>query len=301
MTYDSKNHHYVPRFYLENFACETDESRLFSMNRDHKIHKNKISKICSQNNYNSPEQERLQSRFEREFSSILKEMMENRDPTDVDLNLRVLKFVGFMLGNNIKKRKSIAESISSLELQIEGLENNHKILIDNDHRGRFELSLAFSNAFFQNFLNWKFIRREMDNAQKAFITSDDPVSIFKPENLLSPTYIEIEWEKAEIESFDDTIISENKRQIKASASFTLGDISFEKDVMMIFPITPMLCLIGFSESNRYAQFMESHMSNANINDLINTITFCYRYKAAYSPSQERLKETVHQLPRVLPM
>lgn len=75
MAYDSKRHHYVPRFYLENFACDTGKSRVFSMNLKNKIHENKISKICSQNNYNSSEQEILQSRFERVFAGILKERL----------------------------------------------------------------------------------------------------------------------------------------------------------------------------------------------------------------------------------
>ncbi len=301
MAYDSKNHHYVPRFYLKNFAYDEGKSRVFSMNLKNNIHKNKISQICSQNNYNSPEQEILQSRFEKVFADILKEVIESPMSPDIDLSLRFLKFVGFMLGNNIKKRKNLAESISSFELQIEGLHNNHKILIDEDHRSRFDLSLAFSNAFFNEFRNWNFIRREIGNKQKVFITSDDPVSIFNPENLLAPTYIGIEWKEAKVENFGDTIIFRGERGIKAEASFTLERISFQKDVMMIFPMTPTSCLIGFSDNNRYARFTESPMKSDNINDLINTITFRYSNKAAYSPSKERLKGTVTQLPRVLPM
>ena len=301
MAYDSKNHHYVPRFYLKNFACDSDKSRIFSMTQQNEIYPNKISKICSQNNYNSPEQERLQSRFENAFASILKDMIDNPDPADIDLNMRFLKFVGFMLGNNIKKRKSMAESISSFELQIEGLDSNHKIRINNDHRGRFDLSLAFSNAFFQEFRNWNFIRRETGDTQKIFITSDDPVSIFNPENLLTPTYIGIEWKDAELESFGDTIILGGERGIKAEASFTLESVSFQKDVMMIFPITPTSCLVGFSESDRYAMFRERTMRSPDINELINTITFRYSNKAAYSPTKERLKETITQLPKVLPV
>ena len=303
MTYDSKRHHYVPRFYLKNFACDMGKSRIFSMNLKNNIHKNKISKICSQNNYNSPEQEFLQSRFERVFAGILKEVIESSSPPDIDLSLRFLKFVGFMLGNNIKKRKNLAESISLFELQMEGWHSNHKILIDKDHRSRFDLSLAFSNAFFNEFRNWNFIRREIGEKQKFFITSDDPVSIFNPENLLAPTHIvfDVEWKEAKVENFGDPIILRGESGIKAEASFVLEGISFQKDVMMIFPIAPTSCLIGFSDSNRYARFTESTMNSDNINDLINTITFRYSNKSAYSPSKERLKETITQLPRVLPM
>ena len=306
MAYDSKNHHYVPRFYLKNFACDSDKSRIFSMARQNEIYPNKISKICSQNNYNSPEQERLQSRFESAFASILKDMIENPDPADVDLNLRFLKFVGFMLGNNIKKRKSMAESISLFELQIEGLDSNHKILIDDDHRSRFDLSLAFANAFYEQFKRWNFIRRGIGDEHKVFVTSDDPVSIFNPENMLSSTYIAHEWKNPTIDSFGDTTILRGERGIKAEVSFTLESISFQKDVMMIFPITPISCLVGFSDSNRYARFMENTMRGSSIdndliNDLINTITFRYSNKCAYSPSKERLKETVTQLPKMLPM
>ena len=307
MAYNSKNHHYVPIFYLKNFVCDSGKSRVFSMNLKEEIHENKISKICSENNYNSPEQEHLQSRFERVFASILKNMIENPDPADIDLNLKFLKFVGFMLGNNIKKRKSMAESISSFELQIEGLDSKHKILIDKDHRGRFDLSLAVAHAFYQEFRSWNFTRRGIRNAQKVFITSDDPVSIFNPENLLSSTYIAHEWKKPTIESFGDAVItSGGEKGIEAEASFPLKSVSFQKDIMMIFPIAPTSCLIGFSDSNRYARFTENTMrrdniSNDLINDLINTITFRYSHKAAYSPTKERLKETMTRLPKVLPM
>ena len=132
MAYNSKNHHYVPRFYLKKFACDSDKSWIHSMNQKNETYKNKITKIGSQNNYNSPEQERLQSRFEGAFASIL-DMMENPDAADLNLNLTFLKFVAFMLGNNIKTRKSMAESISSFELQMEGLDSRHRLLIDDDH------------------------------------------------------------------------------------------------------------------------------------------------------------------------
>lgn len=305
MVYKRKNHHYVPVFYLQNFACDSNRSRIFSMNQNGEIHKNKISKICSQNNYNSQEQECLQSRFENVFAGILKDMIAISNPVDIDLYQTFLKFVGFMIGNNIKKRKNMAESISTFELQMEGL-GNHKILIDDDHRNRFDLSLAFANAFYQEFRNWNFIRRGIGDKQKIFITSDDPVSIFNPENLLSPMYIAHKWEIPTIENFGDTMIFKGQKGIKAEASFTLKSVSFEKDVMMIFPITPISCLIGFSNSDRYTRFMENttkrdNINNDLINDLINSITFCYSNKAAYSPSKERLKETMTQLPKVLPM
>ena len=272
------------------------------MNLKEEIHENKISKICSQNNYNSPEQEHLQSRFERAFASILKDVIETPDPADIDLNLKFLKFVGFMLGNNIKKRKNMAELISSFELQIEGLDGNHKILIDDDYRSRFDLSLAFANAFYEKFKSWNFIRREIGDKQKTFITSDNPVSIFNPENLLTPTYIGIKCKDARLENFGDTIILRGERGIKAEASFTLESVSFQKDVIMIFPITPISCLVGFSDSDRYVMFRERTMRSPDINnELINTITFRYSNKAAYSPTKERLKEAITQLPRVLSM
>lgn len=301
MAYKSKNHHYVSRFYLEKFACDSRKSWIYSMNQKNKIYKNKISKICSQNNYNSPEQEGLQSRFERAFASILKDMMENPDAADPNRNLTFLKFVAFMLGNNIKTRKSMAESISSFELQ-EGLDSNHKVLIDDDHRGRLDLSLAVSNALFNELRDWNFIRRRVEDEQKVFITSDSPVSIFNPEDLLSSTYIVHEWKEPSIESFGDAVItSGGERGIKAEASFSLESISFQKDVMMIFPITPTSCLIGFSDSDRYARFMEHTMRSPDINELINTITFRYSNKAAYSPTKKRLRETITQLPKALPV
>lgn len=302
MAYNSKNHHYVSRFYLKKFACGSREPWIYSMNQKNEIYKNKISKICSQNNYNSPEQERLQSRFEGAFASILKDMMENSDAADPNLNLTFLQFVAFMLGNNIKIRKSIAESISSFELQIEGLDSSYRLLIDDDHRGRFDLSLAVSTALFNELRDWNFIRRRVENEQKIFITSDSPVSIFNPEDLLSSTYIVHEWKEPRIESFGDAVItSEGEKGIEAKALFPLESISFQKDVMMIFPITPTSCLIGFSDSDRYARFMERTMKSPDINELINTITFRRSNKAAYSPTKKRLRETITQLPKASPV
>lgn len=302
-------HHYVPRFYYKNFVYSVEEPFVYAMNKEGEIsnRRRSVSQIGYEADYNTPEQETEQGRFETAFAPILKRMIETSNPVNIDLYLTFLKFVGFMLGNNIKKRKNMAESISSFELQIEGLDSKHKILIDKDHRGRFDLSLAVANAFYQEFSNWNFTRRGIGNEQKVFITSDDPVSIFNPENLLSSTYLEHEWKEAKIESFGDAVItSEGERGIKAEASFTLERVSVEKDIMMIFPITPSSCLIGFSDNDRYAKFAENTMrrdniSNDLINDLINTITFCYSNEAAYSSSKERLKETMTWLPKVLPM
>ena len=301
-------HHYVPRFYYKNFVYSVEEPFVYTMNKEGEIsnRRRSVSQIGYEADYNTPEQETEQGRFETAFAPILKRMIETSNPVNIDLYLTFLKFVGFMLGNNIKKRKNMAESISSFELQMEGLDSKHKILIDDDHRNRFDLSLAFANAFYQEFRSWNFTRRGIRNEQKVFITSDDPVSIFNPENLLSPTYIAHEWEIPTIESFGGTRILRGEKGIEAEVSFTLKSVSFEKDVMMIFPITPTSCLIGFSDNNRYARFAENTMrrdniSNDLINDLINTITFRYSNKAAYSPTKERLKETITQLPRVLSM
>lgn len=301
-------HHYVPQFYYKNFVYSVEEPFVYTMNKSGEIsnRRRSVSQIGYEADYNTPEQEIEQGRFETAFAPILRKMIETSNPVNIDLYLTFLKFVGFMLGNNKKKRKNMAESISSFGLQIEGLDSKHKILIDDDHKNRFDLSLAFANAFYEQFKSWNFTRRGIGDKQKVFITSDDPVSILNPENLLSPTYIAHKWELPTIESFGDTRILRGEKGIEAEASFPLKSVSFEKDVMMIFPITPTSCLIGFSDNNRYARFAENTMrrdniSNDLINDLINTITFRYSNEAAYSSSKERLKETMTRLPKVLPM
>ena len=71
-------HHYVPRFYLKNFAFNEEETLVYSMSRDYTIHDkpSKISKICAKKNYNTPEQERAQSSLESEYAEKLRNLIQ---------------------------------------------------------------------------------------------------------------------------------------------------------------------------------------------------------------------------------
>ena len=76
MAYDSKNHHYVPRFYLKNFACDSDKSQIFSMSKDFTIHdeSSPVDNICAKKNYNTAQQETRQSQLEAKHARILREI-----------------------------------------------------------------------------------------------------------------------------------------------------------------------------------------------------------------------------------
>lgn len=58
-------HHYVPRFYLKNFASDEKETLVYSMTKKGEIPNkpNAISDICQKENYNTLEQESKHAPF----------------------------------------------------------------------------------------------------------------------------------------------------------------------------------------------------------------------------------------------
>ena len=160
-----------------------------------------------------------------------------------------IEFVCLLIGNNIQFRQQLSKLLGAIELKVKGLGLHYDISIDKDYRGRLDLSFAFSDAVFEEFHRWYFVLREVWTGQKVFITSDNPVSILNPANLSFPVKVEMKWKDPKIKSLDNESIpiSKNKVSRKFRAKLTLDSISFGSDVVILFPITPSACLIGFSE------------------------------------------------------
>lgn len=293
MQYKSKNHHYVSQFYLKYFACNDEETLVNAMTKKGRLIDipNVISDISSENNYNSPLQEPEQSKLEREYAPILKEFLNTPNPEDSDLSIDVIEFVCFMWANNIDTRKRLSDKLGEAEGQIEDFPGDHTVTIDRGHRARFDLSMAFADAIFEEIISWKFTLSQT-NGDKVFITSDNPVSVFNPENILIPVKGNITWINPRIKDIGDKSIpiSDKIMHRNMRASITLDNVSFEQDVIMVFPITPNFCLMGFSDSERHKRYIERpEQSNNNVISFINLITLGCSNKVVYSHSKEMLK------------
>ena len=295
MTYKSKNHHYVSQFYLKNFACNDEETHVNAMTNKGKLIDipNVISDISSEKNYNSPQQEPEQSRLENKYAPILEEFINTPNPENSDLSTDVVKFVCFMLANNIDVRKRISDKLGEMDMQIKDFPTDHTVTIDRGHKARLDLSIAFADAVFEEINNWKFVRNQT-NGYKVFITSDNPVSIFNPENILIPVQCNITWIDPRITNIGDKDIpiSDKEMRRKTKGSIILDNVSFEQNVIMVFPIAPNFCLMGFSDSEMHKRYIERpEQSNNNVISFINLITFGCSNKVVYSHSKEILKAT----------
>ena len=294
MAYDSKKHHYVSQLYLRHFAFDPEEKRVHTMTKKGIIpdESNLIRYICYEKNYNTQLQEDEQSRLENEYAKMLRDFIASPNPDDLNLSRDFIEFVSFLIGNNIYIRKKLDEGFSNMELQIKDAPGNHDISMPRGHKGKFDWSQAFADAVFEEFHNWKFVRLEI-NAHKVFITSDNPVSIINPEDVRIPATANVIWRDPKVVNFgnENVPISDGWMSRKMQVQITLKSVSFGRDVVMIFPITPNMCLIGFSDSNRHAGFLERAIMVIDAKGFINFITFTYCNKAVYSHSKELLKET----------
>ena len=187
-------HHYVPRFYLKNFAFNEEETLVYSMTKEGviPIEPNDVGDICQKANYNTPQQEQKQNQLETYYSGVLEEFIQNPKPGNSKLSEDFVKFVCFMMGNNISMRKKIMEALSSgLKLEIGQIDSMHSVPIDKKYRGKYELSIALSDKVYKELQSWTFARTgELDNG-KFFITNDNPVGIFYPDNLSIPIEFDV--------------------------------------------------------------------------------------------------------------
>ena len=294
MQYKSKNHHYVSQFYLEYFACNQEGTLVNAMTKKGRIidKSNVISDISSDKNYNSTLQESEQCKLERNYATILKNFLNMPNAEKSHHFNCVIKFVCFMLANNIETRKSISDKLGEMDVQIDNFPSDHTVTIDRGHKARLNLSMAFADAVFEEIQNWKFTLSQT-NGYKVFITSDNPVSIFKPENILIPMKSNITWINPKITNFDESIpLSDEKMRSKMNMSIILDKVSFEQDVIMAFPITPNFCLMGFSDSERHKQYIKRPVqSNNNVITFVNLITLGCSNKVVYAHSKDVLQMT----------
>lgn len=286
-------HHYVPRFYLKYFAFDSDRSEVFSMSKDFTIHDkpSQISKICAKKNYNTPEQEREQSSLESKHAEILRALKGKYNFSIVD---KLIKFVSFMLGNNIFVRENLILSVRTInKIMRDGVEVDNIIEEDNGYRKKFGSSIAFSSCFYKEFQNWmwEFVRLDPRTGENRFITSDNPVSIFNPENVFTPLDVKIKYDESKTKITGSNISNE---KIDIIVTVPLENISFRQDVVMAFPVTPKLCLIGFSCPNRYNKF--KGQSKNMFLEFINLMTLCQCNKAVYSHSKELLMNVKDSIP-----
>ena len=298
-------HHYVPRYYLKHFAINRDETQVYSMSTDFTVHdeSSPISNICAKKNYNTPQQEQQQSDLEREHSKILDDFVKSPTPETFNRSREFVESVSFLMGNNIYIRDAIANAFSQMLLNTlgSGFDSDISDLsINIGYRGQLKLSLAFADCVFEEFQSWKFVRHGPINGEKVYITSDNPVSIFNPKNVFAPWETHINLKDVNIDGTESRPVSDGKMSGDIKINVTFESVAFGQDVVMLFPITPSLCLLGFSNNTRHLRFMNRTPSDNNdILVFMNLITFSHCNKVVYSDSKELLEGTKINMPRFL--
>ena len=254
--------------------------------------------IGSEEDYNTPEQEKEQSRLETIYREILKEFIETPNPGNSNLPRDFVEFVSFLMGNNTYIRNKFNDGFDNMEMQIKDAPGDHDIVMPRGYKGKFDWSLAFADAVFEEFHSWKFVRLDT-HGYKVFITSDNPVSIINPEDVRIPVTANVIWRDPRVVNFGDKNIPapDGRMSRKMQVQITLESVSFGQDVVMIFPVTPSLCLLGLSNNTRHLRYMNrTPRDNNDILAFMNLITFSQCNKVVYSHSKELLKGTKINLP-----
>ena len=299
------NHHYVPRLYLKHFAINRDEPQVYSMSTDFTVHDepSPISNICAKKNYNTPQQEQQQSGLEREHSKILDDFVKSPNPETFNRSHEFVESVSFLMGNNIYIRDAIAKVLSQMLLNtLESVSDGDisDISMNVGYRGQLKSSLAFADCVFEEFQSWKFVRHGPVNGEKVYITSDNPVSIFNHENVFAPWETRITLKNINIDGTESRPVSDGRMSSNIKINATFESVAFGQDVVMLFPITPSVCLLGFSNNTRYLRFMNhTPRDNNDILVFMNLITFSQCNKVVYSHSKELLEGTKINMPRFL--
>ena len=297
------NHHYVSKLYYKNFAFNPDGSLVYAMDNEGKIRSRSKSTrdIGSEKDYNTPEQEQEQSRLETKYREILKEFIETPNPGNSNLPRDFVEFVSFLMGNNTYIRNKLDEGFDNMEMQIKDAPSDHDIVMPRGYKGKFDWSQAFADAVFEEFHSWEFVRLET-NGYKVFITSDNPVSILNPEDVRIPAMANVIWRDPRVVNFgnENIPISDGWMSRKMQIQMTLENVSFGPDVVMIFPVSPSICLLGFSNNTRHLRYMNRIPRNNNdILVFMNLITFSQCNKNVYSHSKDLLKFTKIDMPKFL--
>ncbi len=295
--------HYVPRYYLRHFAIDSNESHVHSMSTDFTIHdeSSKISKICAKKNYNTPQQEQEQSTLENRHAKILRDFINTPNPETFNQSRDFVESVSFLMGNNIYIREAFTKTLSQMVKKELGSEFDGDISIDIGYRGQLKSSMAFADCVFEEFRSWQFVRNKIDTDEKVYITSDNPVSIFNTENVFTPWETIIQLKELNINFGNESRrISEDRMSRSMKLNFTFDSVSFGQDVVIIFPVTPNVCLLGFSNKTRHLRFMNRpRPDNNDFLAFMNLITFSQCNKVVYSHSKELLAGTKIDMPKFL--
>ena len=188
-----------------------------------------------------------------------------------------------------------------MDMQIKDAPSDHDIVMPRGYKGKFDWSLAFADAVFEEFLNWNFVRSET-NGYKVFITSDNPVSIINPQDVRIPVTANVTWCNPRVVNFGDKNVPDpdGRMSRKMKVQMILESVSFGQDVVMILPVTPSLCLLGFSNNTRHLKYMNrTPRDNNDILAFMNLITFSQCNKVVYSHSKDLLAGTKIDLPNFL--
>ena len=291
-------HHYVSKFYYKNFVYSAEDPLVYTMNKEGKIssRRKSVSQIGYKADYNTPEQEQEQNRFETWYAGVLRDFIKDPDPGNSDLSRDLVAFVSFLIGNNVDTREKLDNGFSEMELKIKDAPGDHNILTRRGYKGRYDWSEAFADAVFEEFRSWKIFPcevncKEIDN--KFLITSDNPVSIFNPEDVRTPAPIHAVWRDLKITDIGDESIptSDGRLSRDVQLRMTLESVSFGRDVVMVFPATPSLGLVGFSDSVRGEEFIANPKRGLDALSFVNFITYCHCNKDAYSHLDGLLKKT----------
>lgn len=292
MRYKKKKHHYVSKFYLENFAFNRDNQdeakEVFAMNKKGIIHKpNKVTKICRMNNYNTLHQEEEQSQREQRYSESLRKFVEivESSSTEFYRDSELLEFISFMLGNNIFVRETLID-LFKIKIVQNGVDLDNQVVRDKSIKGKYDWSDTFSKCFLEELQSMKFVAIKNELGKKGFITSDKPVSIFYPEDVFGQIDVKLKCDDSKATA---SILNTSDDRIDIDIILPLIDVSFGSDIVLGFPVLPEIGLIGFSDNRRYNYFIENEATKSI--EFLNIMTYNQANKTVYSHSKELLKET----------
>ena len=216
-------HHYVSKFYYKNFAYSKEEPFVYTMNKEGKIgnRRKSVSQIGYEADYNTPEQEQEQSRYETFYAEVLRDFIKNPDPGNSELSRDIVDFVSFLMGNNVDTRKKLDEGFSRMELKMKDALGEGNVSLHRGYKGKYDWSDSFASAVFKEFQSWTIFPGEVNGKEtgnKFFITSDNPVSIFNPKDITTPVPIILTWRDPRVVSASDEITSTSDGGLSSSRS-----------------------------------------------------------------------------------
>lgn len=280
-------HHYVSKFYYKNFVYSAENPFVYTMNKEGKIsnRRKSASQIGYEADYNTPDQEREQGKLETKYNRVLMDFIKESDQEGHYPADEFIRFVSFIFGNNIFVRKKLGSACTLENILPGAAELGINIVMDNGHKGKFDWSQSFSDLVYKEFQNWQWelIRLDPRACPAHFITSDNPVSIFNPENVENPIDLRLKCDGSKHRLFR---LSTSKDKNDIGVVVTFKSISFGQNVVLTFPITPRLGLIGFSYSETQNNFNDG--SKNNLIEFINLMTFFYCNNNVCSYSKELL-------------